>query len=152
MTSSEENQLYYTIKPKILIYLRLRNVKRLICAKLNINSLTNKFDWLDAVVNNNINILTISEAKLESFHGFSEPDRFDIDSNGGWILLYIWEDIPLKLISTKMKIERLFVEINLRKKKWIICCSYNPKKSVISEHLKQIDKNLEYYLNVTISC
>ena len=83
MTSSEENQLYYTIKPKILIYLGLRNVKRLICAKLNINSLTNKFDLLDDVVNNNINILTISEAKLKSFHGFSEPDRFDIDSNGG---------------------------------------------------------------------
>ena len=50
-------------------------------------------------------------------HGFSESDRFDRNGNGGGILLYIHEDIPSKLILTKMTIEVLFVEINLRKKK-----------------------------------
>ena len=44
-----------------------------------------------------------------------------------------------------MKKEAFFVEINLRKEKWIICCSYNPKKSVISEHLQEIGKNLDLF-------
>ena len=66
----------------------------------------------------------ISETKLDpSFpngqfhiHGFSEPYRFDRNGNSGGILLYIREDIPSKLIVTKMRIEGVFVEINLRKK------------------------------------
>ena len=65
-----------------------------------------------------------SETKLDpSFptgqfhnHGFSEPYRFDKNSSGEGILLHIREDIPSKLILTKMTIEGIFVEINLRKK------------------------------------
>ena len=41
-----------------------------------------------------------------------------------------------------MTIKGFFVEINLRKKKWVHCCSYNQKKSLISEHLNKIGKNL----------
>ena len=75
-------------------------------------------------MNNNIDILMIPETKLDpSFpngqfhiHGFSERYWFDRNGNGGGILLYISEDIPSKLILTKMTIERFFVEINLRKK------------------------------------
>ena len=67
----------------------------------------------------------ISETKLDpSFptgqfhiHGFSEPYRFDRNSSGGGILLHIREDIPSKLILTKMTIEGYSVEINLRRKK-----------------------------------
>ena len=77
----------------------------------------------------------ISETKLHpSFptgqfhtHGFSEPYRFDRNSSGGGILLYIREYIPSKLISTKMTILGFFVEINLRKKRWLLCCSYDKK-------------------------
>ena len=66
----------------------------------------------------------ISETKLDpSFptgqfhiHSFSEPYRFDRNISGGGILLYIREDIPSKLILTKMTVEGFFVEINLRKK------------------------------------
>ena len=36
--------------------------------------------------------------------------------------------------------EGIFVEINLRKKKWLLCCSYNPHKSNIANHLKRICK------------
>ena len=47
-----------------------------------------------------------------------------------------------------MTIEVFFVEINLRKKSgfFVLCCSYNPKKSLISEHLNKIDKNLDLLL------
>ena len=78
----------------------------------------------------------ISETKLDpsfptgQFHirGFSEPYRFDRNGNGGGILLYIREDILSKLILTKITIEGFSVEINLRKKRGVLCCSYNPKK------------------------
>ena len=39
--------------------------------------------------------------------------------------------------------EAIFAEINLRKKKWLLCCSYNPHKSNIANHLKNISKTLE---------
>ena len=39
--------------------------------------------------------------------------------------------------------EGLFVEINLRKNKWLLCCSYDPKNSLISNHLKEIGNNLD---------
>ena len=35
------------------------------------------------------------------------------------------------------------MEINLRKKKWLICFSYNPHKSNILKHLKNICKTLD---------
>ena len=51
-----------TNDPKeILKNLRLKNVNRLICAQLNINSIRNKFDSLVDIVNNNSDILMISE-------------------------------------------------------------------------------------------
>ena len=135
----------------ILKNLRLANVNRLICAQLNINSIRNKFESLKEIVSTNVDILLICETKLDSsfpkaqFHiqGFGEPYRFDRNGKGGGILLYIRDDIPSKLIESKMTIEGLFVEINLRKKKWLLCCSYNPKKSLISNHLKEIGNNLD---------
>ena len=94
------------------------------CAQLNINSVRNKFDSLVNIKNNNIEILIISEAKLNpSFpvrkfliHGFSEPYKLGRKSNGVGILLYIRKEIPLKLIDTKMTVEGFFVEVYLRRK------------------------------------
>ena len=105
---------------EILKNLRLKNVNRLRCAQLNINSLRKKFESLINIINNNIDILMISETKLDpSFstgqfhiHSFSEPYSLDRNSSVGGILLYIREDIPSKLILTKMTIEVFFVEIN----------------------------------------
>ena len=42
-----------------------------------------------------------------------------------------------------MAIEGLFVEINLQKKKWLLCCSYNAKKYLRSNHLKEICNNFD---------
>ena len=102
----------------------------------------------------------ISETKLDpSFatgqfyiHGFSERYRLDGNGNSGGRLQYIREDIPSKLILTKMTIQEFFVEINLRKKRWVLCCSYNPKKPFISEHLNKIGKNLDLLLSKYDSC
>ena len=49
----------------------------------------------------------------------------------------------MKLVESQMKIEGFFIELNLRRKKWLLCCSYNPKYSQISHHLKEIGKDLD---------
>ena len=44
-------------------------------------------------------------------------------------------------------IESSFVEINLRnKKKWLLSCSYNPKKALVSIHLAELNKLIDLYL------
>ena len=35
------------------------------------------------------------------------------------------------------------MQVNLRKKKWLLCCSYNPHKSKIANHLKNMCKTLD---------
>ena len=70
--------------------------------------------------------------------GYSIPFRLDRTSHGGGILLFVREDIPCKIIKTDCDtdFEGIFVEINLRKKKWLF--SYSPRKSNIANHLKNI--------------
>ena len=79
--------------------------------------------------------------------GYSIPFRLDRTSHGGGILLFVREDIPCKIIKTDCDadFEGIFVEINLRKKKWLLCCSYNPHKSNIGNHLKNICKTLDKF-------
>mgnify|MGYP001793765379 FL=1 len=40
-------------------------------------------------------------------------------------------------------IESICIEINLRKKKWFLCFSYNPNKGLISSHLNTLGKTLD---------
>ena len=48
------------------------------------------------------------------------------------------------MLNTDTSVEGLHVEIKVRKK-WLIGCSYNPHKTFISAHLKEIGKNLDIY-------
>ena len=105
------------------------------------------------IIKNEIDIFMISETKIDNsfpisqftMTGYSIPFRLDRTSHGGGILLFVREDIPCKIIKTDCDadFEGIFVEINLRKKKWLLCCSYNPHKSNITNHLKNICKTLD---------
>ena len=96
---------------------------KLIIAYLSINSKENKSDSLSFMVENNADMLLISETKLDdSFPsgqfkicGFSMSYRYDRNSMGGGILLYIRDDIPTKLLKHDFgnNIENLSVEINV---------------------------------------
>ena len=45
-------------------------------------------------------------------------------------MLYIKEHVPYReiKITSESKIEAIFVEINLRKRKWLLIGGYNPNK------------------------
>ena len=113
--------------------LRGKNRNRLIIGQLNINSLTNKFSFLSSQITKYVDILPLSETKLDdsfpaaqfSLNGFCKPYRLDRSSNGGGILLYVRDDIPSRLLTDykiKDNLELFFVEVNIRKKKWLLGC------------------------------
>ena len=59
-------------------------------------------------------------------------------------MLYVWEDIPAKLLSHAFpSAKNFFVEINPNKKKWLINCSYNLHKNNIGSHLDVISRSLD---------
>ena len=67
----------------------------------------------------------VSETKLDDsfpegqflIKGFHSPFIFDRNRNGGGIILYVREDIPVRLLSHDFpSAESFFVEINLYKK------------------------------------
>ena len=65
------------------------------------------------------------------------------NSKGGGRMLFIREDIPSKLLSIKKSsIEAFYIEVNLRKVKWLLCCSYNPNKNNIHAHPENLDRSL----------
>ena len=114
----------------LLKQLKLHNVNRIIYAHINISSLRNKFEQLKSMITSVMDIVVITETKLgESFiearfliNGFSKPYRLDRDENGGGIIIYARENIPsrsLDIPSTSVGIECIFIEINLRKTKWL---------------------------------
>ena len=80
--------------------------------------------------------------------GYSTPFRLDRNAHGGGILLYVREDIPSKLLPMEENlIEGFFAQINLRsKKKWLLSCSYNPKKTWLSNHIAELGKSLDLFI------
>ena len=96
-----------------------KNIRDIVIGQLYINS--KKFDLLAKQIKTIINVLVISETKLdESFPvgqfripGYISPFRLDRDQQDGGIMVFIKEDIPVKFLSTDTKpIERLYIELN----------------------------------------
>ena len=87
--------------------LRNQNPFRVIIGHININSIRNKFEPLVSFINNNLDILMISETKIDEtfadsqflIDDFSVPYRLERTAKAGGILLYLREDIPSKRIK-----------------------------------------------------
>ena len=111
---------------------------------------------LQGIIKDRIDIFLVSETKIDKsfpvgqflIDGYSTPFRLDRNQRGGGLLLYVREDIPCKILneySSEKAIENLFVEINLRSKKWLLSCSYNPNVNLIADHLQSISRGLDFY-------
>ena len=97
------------------------------------NSVQNKSDSLVHIRKDNNEQPLISEIKIESsfptaqfYVNRSTTYRRHRNVNGGEILLYARDNIPSDIISIDESIKGLYVEIKIRKKKWLSICLYNP--------------------------
>ena len=148
--SSDEEDPY-----TVLQSLRLKNIDRIILGHININSIRNKIDLLVDMISNRVDILLISETKIDDTfpksqfikQGYSEPYRLDRTAHGGGLLLYVRNDIPSKQLPlVEGSIECIFMEATISKKKWLFVGAYNPKKAAISNFLTVLEKSLNHYL------
>ena len=133
------------------------NIDRPIIAHLNINILYQKFEPLKSLVKSRVDILAISETKLDKsfpmgefeIEGYSTPIRLDRNCHGGGIILYVRNDIPYKeLKSHKLpnSVEVMFTELIIRKIKWLLVVGYNNKKENIANFLSRLSKGIDKYL------
>ena len=84
----------------------------------------------------NIDILTISEAKIDNTFtknqfliiGFETPNRYDRNGKGGGILIYFWEGVDRPLTDHQLPndVEVGVIDITLKKKKWLMVSVYRP--------------------------
>ena len=107
--------------------IRMKNLRGLIIAYLNINSLRNKFESLKFLIGANVDFLIIAETRLNAtfptaqflIEGSKKPFRYDSNEHVGGLLIYVREGIPAKQ-KTEFKfsndIECGMVEIILHKK------------------------------------
>ena len=85
-----------------LCSLKLKNVNRLIFGQININSIRNKFELLFALVSNNIDVLLISETRIDYTFpvsqfcepGYSVPFRLEAQETEE-VLCYMLRNIYL---------------------------------------------------------
>ena len=94
--------------------------------QLNISSLRNKFDCLVQQITENVDILMVSETKLDNsfpvgqflIDGYGPPIRLDRDIHRGGVIPFVREDISCELLYLENKpMKGFYVEINLRKTK-----------------------------------
>ena len=86
---------------------RINNITRVFIVHIDINSISSNFDMITSmVIKDNIDILMISETKIDSSIPQTQfrigvcapPFRYDRNSHDDGIFLFIREDIPAKII------------------------------------------------------
>ena len=151
------------IDPSIILNrLRCKNIDGLLIGHINLNNIRNKFHYLSDLIKGKIDLLLVSETKINAsfpvnqfkIPGYLLPyrrDRTINGENGGGMLFYISDNIPSKQLENLdfsiVDIECMFIEIILHNTKWLISCNYNPCKSMITNHLFQLSKNMDLYLS-----
>ena len=142
--------------------IRKKYVNNVVLGHLNINSLGNKFDALTLIIKDRVDIMVLVETKLDESYpdqqfvieGYKTPFRLDRNSFGGGVLIYVRKDIPCKELNRHNfteKVEALFVEINLRRNKFLLVGTYHsthPKYGTSDDKFfEQIGFSLDVYSN-----
>ena len=130
-------------KPNVVLSeLRANNSERLIIAQININGIDHKFQSLVSIIKNKVDIIMISETKVDDSYpisqfqieGYSSPFRLDRDSHGGGKMIYFPDYLPCKRIESFLlpnNAEVMFIEMNIRKSKWLVISGCNPRNENI---------------------
>ena len=83
-----------------------------------------------------------------TIEGFSPPYRNDLNKHAGGVMIYVREDLACKELQIiKNSGEGIFLELNLRKVKWLLFGGYNHKKTNIKNFLNEVGPLLDYYMS-----
>ena len=115
---------------------RLQNPKNKVIGHLNVNSLRNKFEAVEELVQNKVDICFLSETKIDGtspnqqfmINGF-KLFRIDRDCHGGGVLCYINENIPSKTLNIEVTVkecEMVLIEFSIKTRKWLFIGLYKP--------------------------
>ena len=151
---------------ELLKNLRLKNIGKVIVGNLNVASLPTRIDELRYIVKDKVDILVLTETHLDSsfpttqflIDGFKTPYRQDRNRYGGGIMIYVREDIPSKILEKHRfpdvifdhtdnlgPIEGIFIEINLKKSKWLLFGSYHRPKQSDGYYFDKVTHALDFY-------
>ena len=138
-----------------MVNLRKKYFNDLIIGNLNIKSLPNKFEDLKILVKGKVDIIVITESKLDhtfpdsSFRisGYNKPFRKDRNINGGGVLVFIRDDIPCKELQIIFfnEFEVLFVEVNLSYSKWLFVACYHPPSQNDDLLFRELSNQIDFY-------
>ena len=139
--------------PSFLSESSVKNANRLIIGNLNINSIFNRFNQLKARIESKVDIIAVTETKLDStfptsqlyVNGFTRPIRLDGNRNGEGVPIYIRRDIPSKELENHLPndIQGMFIKLNLRKTKWLLFGCYQPPSQSDNNFFYHIKNNLD---------
>ena len=102
-------------------------------------------------------MLIVTETKLDSsfpsgqflIDGFAKPFRRDRNKNGGGIMIFIRDDISkeMKVNFLPSDIGCLFIELNIRKAKWLVVGCYHPPSRNDEYFFSNLSKTLDSFHN-----
>ena len=139
-----------------LYNLRAFYPKNIILSYINVNSIRNKLDDLKFLLGKSLDIICISETKLDetfptaqfAIEGFSKPYRLDITSNSGGLLFYVKANLPSKLIrfyNFPSEIQCIPIELNISTKKYALLSIYRPPNQNINFFLDKLSEAHDIY-------
>ena len=124
---------------------------RYVVDSININGLYKNFDSLVSMIKGVIDILIITETKIDQslptqqflIEGYASPLRVDRNIEGGGVLIYVREDLGVKRLhntndAEENNLEGIFFEVNLKKNRWLMFGGYDNRKANIDSFLTQV--------------
>ena len=123
---------------------------------LNINSTRSKFSSILHLIDNNFNIFSIAETKLDSsllesqfiLPGMRKPFRLEVTSRKGGLPIFVNNDIPSKYLQSfhlPEEIQAVPFEINLKQCKLLVVSIYRPPDQNLGYFLSSIIGLLDHY-------
>ena len=133
---------------------RLDNANNTIIGHLNINSLRNKFVFVEDIIKL-FDVFLVSESKLD--HTFPSNQfringykifRLDRNRFGGGLILYINENIPCKPLQEHIhlpKFEVIAIEFYQNNQKWLLLGLYKPPNQKTSDFIQNLSLILDLF-------
>ena len=135
--------------------IKSQHPKNIFFGQLNVNSIRNKFESIQEIVQNTFDIFLACETKIDSFfptQQFSTPEyrifRKDRNARGGGLLFYVNQNRNCKVLNKypmPQDLEILILELKLSKTNWLVIGTYKPPSLSDNIFTSEIRNILTFY-------